>query len=250
MKTTLLDMLKSGVHFGHQTDKWHPKMRQFIFSSRQGVHIIDLEKTVQMLEKATDAVQTLASEGKQILFVGTKRQAKEIVKKYAQEAGMPYLTERWIGGFLTNFSTVSKNMERLRKLKADFKSGEMEKYKKHEQMAFREEMEKLEFVLGGVENMRSLPDALFVIDIKKERTAVNEAVKRNIPIIALVDTNTNPDAIRYPIPANDDATKSIDLICRTISEAIQEGKQQPPKQKSQDTEPKQVKKESVKKEKE
>lgn len=246
MKTTLLDMLKSGVHFGHQTERWHPKMQPYIFTSRQGVHIINLEKTVEQLEKIEAVVSDMAKDGKTILFVATKRQAKDIVKKCADDAGMPYLTERWVGGFLTNFSTVSKNMERLRKLKKDFKTGAMEKYKKHEQMMFQEEIEKLEFVLGGVEEMTTLPDALFIVDIKKERTAVKEALKKGIPIIALVDTNTNPEMIDYPIPANDDATKSIELITGIISEAIQSGKSAKTADIKQEPAKKESKKESTK----
>lgn len=229
MNITLLDMLKSGVHFGHQTDRWHPKMRPYIFTSRQGVHIIDLEKSIIKLEEAALFAQELAKSGKKILFIGTKRQAKDIIKKYAIEAGMPYLIERWIGGFLTNFGTVSRNMERLRKLRKDFETGAMNKYKKHEQMTFQEEMDRLEFLLGGVEQVTAMPDALFIVDVKKERTAVKEARKKGIPIIALVDTNTNPDQIDYPIPANDDATKSIELITRVMAEAVLEGKANPVK---------------------
>lgn len=224
MEVTLLDMLKSGVHFGHQTERWHPKMKQYIFGSRAGVHIIDLEKTLAKLEAAQDFVRKLSSEGKTILFVATKRQAKEIIKKYAVEAGMPYLIERWVGGFLTNFGVVSRNMQRLRKLKADFKTGEMAKYKKHEQMEFQEEIDRLQFLIGGVENMETPPDALFIVDIKKESTAVAEAKKRGIPVIALVDTNTNPKDITYPIPSNDDATKAIELMCAVMADTIKEGR--------------------------
>ncbi|MFA5030103.1 MAG: 30S ribosomal protein S2 [Patescibacteria group bacterium] len=224
MEVSLLDMLKSGVHFGHQTERWHPKMKQYIFGSRSGVHIIDLEKTLAKLAIAQDFVKKLSSEGKTILFIATKRQAKEIVKKHAIDAGMPYLIERWIGGFLTNFGVVSRNMQRLRKLKADFKSGEMAKYKKHEQMEFQEEINRLQFLVGGVEYMEKVPDALFVIDIKKESTAVAEAKKKEIPVIALVDTNTNPQDITYPIPSNDDATKAIEFMCSVIADAIKEGK--------------------------
>ncbi|PIT87142.1 MAG: 30S ribosomal protein S2 [Candidatus Magasanikbacteria bacterium CG10_big_fil_rev_8_21_14_0_10_40_10] len=228
MEVTLLDMLKSGVHFGHQTERWHPKMKQYIFGSRAGVHIIDLEKTLAMLEAAQTFAKKLSSEGKIILFVATKRQAKEIVKKYALEAGMPYLIERWIGGFLTNFGVVSRNMQRLRKLKSDFKTGEMAKYKKHEQMEFQEEIDRLQFLIGGVEHMETPPDALFIIDIKKESTAVAEAKKRGIPVIALVDTNTNPKDITYPIPSNDDATKAIDLMCAVMADTITEGRNKKP----------------------
>lgn len=227
MEVTLLDMLKSGVHFGHQTKRWHPKMKSFIYTTRSGVHIINLEKTQERLALAVEYVRTLAAEGKTIVFIGTKRQAKDILKKSAEACSMPYLTERWIGGFLTNFGVVSRLMSELRKLKADKKSGALLKYKKHEQMQFDEDIERLEFLVGGVEHLTELPHALFVVDIKKERTAINEAKKMGIPVIALTDTNTNPELVDYPIPANDDATKSIELICTVISDAIAEGKKNP-----------------------
>jgi len=253
MEVTLLDMLKSGVHFGHQTERWHPKMKQYIFGSRAGVHIIDLEKTLAKLAEAQDFVKKLSSEGKTVLFVATKRQAKDIIKKYADDCGMPYLVERWIGGFLTNFGIVSKNMQRLRKLKADFKSGEMAKYKKHEQMEFQAEIDRLQFLVGGVENMETSPDALFIVDIKKESTAVAEAKKKGIPVIALVDTNTNPQDIDYPIPSNDDATKAIDLMCAVIADAVKEGRKIKPAPKEElktaKKEPEAKPKEEVKKEK-
>lgn len=224
MNVKLIDMLKSGVHFGHQTDRWHPKMQEFIFSSRNGVHIIDLEKTLTKLQEAVTFVEQLSKEGKTLLFVGTKRQAKEIVKEAAIAANMPYLIERWIGGFLTNFPTVSRLMSRLRQLKADEQSGALAKYKKHEQMAFKEEIERLTFLVGGVEYMEKLPDALFVIDIKRERTAIKEARKMGIPVVALCDTNVNPDEVDYVIPANDDATKSVKLLIGAIADAVIQGK--------------------------
>jgi len=223
MAASVQDMLKSGVHFGHQTKRWHPKMKQFIFTARSGVHIIDLEKTQAKLTEACDVVRNMAKEGKTLLFVGTKRQAKEIIKAAAESARQPYLTERWIGGFLTNFPTVSKLMERLRKLKKDKASGELLKYKKHEQMQFDEEIERLTFLVGGVENVMRVPDALFIVDIMKESTAVKEALKVGIPIIAIVDSNTNPDLVTYPIPANDDATKSVELITKEIASAYAQG---------------------------
>lgn len=224
MNVKLVDMLKSGVHFGHQTDRWHPKMKEFIFSSRNGVHIIDLEKTLVKLQEAVTFIEQLSKEGKVLLFVGTKRQAKEIIKEAAITSHMPYLIERWIGGFLTNFPTVSRLMARLRQLKADEQSGALAKYKKHEQMAFKEEIERLTFLVGGVEYLEKLPDALFVIDIKRERTAIKEARKMGIPIIALCDTNVNPDEVDYVIPANDDASKSLKLITSAIIEAVNTGK--------------------------
>jgi len=226
MAVSVQDMLKSGVHFGHQTKRWHPKMKQYIFTARTGVHILDLEKTQAKLAEACDVVRNMAKEGKSLLFVGTKRQAKEIVKAGAEVAQQPYLTERWIGGFLTNFPVVSRLMERLRKLKKDRASGELQKYKKHEQMLFDEEIERLTFLVGGVENVMKVPDALYIVDIMKESTAVKEATKVGIPIIAIVDTNTNPELVTYPIPANDDATKSIELITKEIASAYAEGASQ------------------------
>lgn len=222
MEVKQADMLKSGVHFGHQTSRWHPNMKPYLFGERGGVHIIDLRQTQTKLAEAMAFASQLAKDKKTILFVGTKRQAKVIVKEAAEACGMPHLTERWIGGFLTNFPTVSRLMQRLRKLRSDKKSGALEKYKKHEQMAFDEEIERLEFLIGGVEFLEKTPDALFVVDIKKEGTAIKEAKKIGIPIIAIVDSNTNPLAVTHPIPGNDDATKSIKLITEAISSAIKE----------------------------
>ncbi|MFH1171653.1 MAG: 30S ribosomal protein S2 [bacterium] len=224
--TTLLELLKNGVHFGHQTAKWHPRMKPFIFSSRNGIHIIDLEKTVAMLERAQEFVRGITASGGTILFVGTKRQAKEIVRREAELAGAPFVTERWLGGLFTNFGTVGKVLERLRTLTADRNAGKLEKYVKKERVKFDEEIEKLEKLVGGMREMTALPQAVFLVDIKTEKTALREAKKVDIPVVAMVDTNTDPQGILYPIPANDDATKSIDLITRMIGLAAKEGKEQ------------------------
>lgn len=221
---TLLELLKSGVHFGHQTAKWHPRMKPFIFTSRNGIHIIDLEKSVAMLRQAQEYVRDLVAGGGMILFVGTKRQAKELVKQAAESCGAPYVTERWLGGLFTNYGTVGKVIERLRTLTADRAAGRLEKYVKKERIKFDEEIAKLEKLVGGMRDVLKLPQAIFVVDVKTEKTAVREAKKVGVPIVAMVDTNTDPEGIAHPIPANDDATKSIDLITRLIAEAVAEGK--------------------------
>lgn len=222
----LLDMLKSGVHFGHQAKSWHPKMKPFIFTTRGGVHIIDLEKTAQQLEAAGNYVSDVVARGGTILFVTTKRQATPIVREAAQSVGMPAVTERWIGGTLTNFENIIGLARRLQTLRRQREAGELAKYTKREQLKKDEEIANLEKSVGGIENLEKLPDAMFIIDIKKEKTAVREARKRKIPIIALVDTNANPDFVQYAIPANDDATKSISLITTAIAQAVERGKKQ------------------------
>lgn len=219
------DMLKAGVHFGHQTSRWHPKMRPYIFGERNGIHVIDLEKTQQAFSTALDYIQKLAAEKKIILFVGTKRQAKELVRNAAEKINMPHLTERWIGGYLTNFEVVSRLPQRLVKLKKDMQEGRLEKYTKKERLDFQKEIERLEFLVGGVQNLTRLPDAIFLLDIKEEKTALREAQRRGIPIIAVCDTNVNPDGIAYPIPANDDATKAIAYILDNIVAAFQVAQQ-------------------------
>lgn len=221
---TLLELLKSGVHFGHQTAKWHPRMKPFIFTSRNGIHIIDLEKSLEMLRRAQDFVRDLAARGGMLLFVGTKRQAKPILQAAAERSTSPFVTERWLGGLFTNFGTVGKVIDRLRSLTADREAGRLEKYVKKERVRFDEEIAKLEKLVGGMRTLSKLPDAVFVVDIKTEKTAVREAKKVGLPIVAMVDTNTDPEGITYPIPANDDATKSIELISRVLADAVLEGK--------------------------
>jgi small subunit ribosomal protein S2 len=223
-EVTLLDLLKNGVHFGHQKSRRHPKMDQYIFTVRNGVNIIDLEKTLEQLNIAREFVRDTVMKGGSILFVGTKRQAKEIVKKHAEAVGMPFMTERWLGGLFTNFSNVSKLQKRLNKLEAQKKSGELDKYTKKEKLNFTKEIEKLERLVGGIKNMSVLPAAVFVVDIKNDKTAVKESNKKKIPLVAITDTNTNPSLVNYPIPGNDDATKSIELLTSIIADAVTEGK--------------------------
>ncbi|RLC38037.1 30S ribosomal protein S2, partial [Candidatus Falkowbacteria bacterium] len=221
---TIEEMLKAGMHFGHRTSKWHPKMEPFIFSQRDGVYIIDLIKSRKMLETALGFIKKFAAEGKSILFVGTKMQAKKTIKNLALETGMPYVSEKWMGGCLTNFSVIKKLIKKYNDLLADKNAGKLNKYTKKERHDFDKELEKLEIKVGGLVNMNKLPDAIFVWDIKTENTAVTEAKKKNIPIIAVCDTNVNPTGINYVIPANDDATKTIRLLLNTVKEVIKEGK--------------------------
>ena len=221
---TLLELLQAGVHFGHQKGRWHPKMKDFIFTERGGVHIIDLEKTVERLQIATDFIKETAQRGGVILFVGTKRQGQKIIEKYALACGMPYISERWIGGLFTNFSNVNKLIKKYKELTEKKESGALEKYTKKEQVEFNKEIEKLKKLVGGLAELKKIPEAIFVLDVKKEKTAVAEARKRKIPIVAFCDTNINPDLIDYPIPANDDAVKSIEIIVGLIAEAVNEGK--------------------------
>ena len=219
----LLTMLKSGVHFGHQLSKRHPKMEPYIFTAKSGFHIIDLEKTQRKLQEALEFVKKIVANGGTILFLGTKKQAQPIIAKYAKECGMPCITERWLGGTFTNFSQISLVIKRLTDLKEKKATGQLDKYTKKERLEFDREIEKLEKMVGGAETLIKAPDAVFICGAKKEKTAVNEAIKKNIPIIAMCDTNVNPEKINYPIPANDDAVKSIELIVGLISEAVNEG---------------------------
>jgi small subunit ribosomal protein S2 len=227
---SMVEMLKSGVHFGHQTSKWHPHMGPFIFGSRANTHIINLEKTQQQLEAAANYVRALAAEGKTILFVGTKHQAAPVLEKHAQACAMPYVNARWLGGLITNFQNVIQVPRKLTKLKADRESGELKKYTKKEQLEFDREIERLQGLVGGLENLSRMPDAIFVVDLKEEKTALREANQMNIPVVAMTDTNVDPNKVLHPIPANDDAIKSIDLICGVIAEAINEGRAQAPAQ--------------------
>ena len=220
---SLTELLKNGVHFGHQCGRWHPKMQPYIHTTRNGVHIINLEKTTEKLKEAQAFLQNIIASGGIVLLVGTKRQAREIIKKYAQQASMPYLIERWIGGTLTNFQVISRLIKKFKKLKADQKSGELQKYTKKEQFIFQREINRLEKIVGGIESLDKLPQALFIIDVKQDKSAVKEAVRMKIPVVALVDTNNNPINIDYIIPANNDATKSIELITSLVAESVKEG---------------------------
>jgi len=226
-------MLKAGAHFGHQKSRWHPKMKEYIFGVRGGVHIIDLECTAEMLAKALEYAKTLASEGKVILFVGTKRQARDLVKAAAQASGMPYLTERWIGGMLTNFDEVRRRLKKYRNLKNQFETKEIERYTKKEQLELQKKLATMERYLSGIAALDRLPDALYIADLKTEKTAVAEADRKNVPIIAVCDSNTNPIKVRYPIPANDDAVNSIRLIVDLMAEAVNEGKAEWEKKKAE-----------------
>ncbi len=220
---SLVDMLKSGVHFGHQKKRWHPKMKPYIFTMRSGIHIIDLEKTAEKLEQAYNFLKkTIANDGK-VLFVSTKQQARQIVHAAAQKAKMPEVTERWIGGTLTNFENITKLTKRLDDLRTKKEKGELTKYTKLEQLQFDKEIDDLETSVGGIETLKKLPAALFIIDIKREKTALREARKKKIPVVAMVDTNCNPALVDYPIPANDDATKSIEYIVNLMAQAVIEG---------------------------
>jgi small subunit ribosomal protein S2 len=221
---TLLEMLQAGVHFGHRDSRWHPKMKNYIFGSRNGIHIVDLEKTLVKLEDALTYVRDLTARGGVILFLGTKRQARDIIKKYAQECGAPYISGRWLGGTLTNFGEIMNLVKHFNDLKAKQASGALAKYTKKEQSNFAKEIEDLENKVGGIANIVRAPDAVFVVDIMKEKTAVAEAIVRGIPLVALTDTNVNPEKVAYPIPSNDDAVKTIELMTKLIAEAVTEGK--------------------------
>lgn len=213
-------LLQAGVHFGHRTAKWYPKMKQYIFGVRHGVHIIDLEQTAIKLKAATAYVADIAARGGKILFVGTKKQVKNIIKQVAESCGMPYINERWLGGTFTNFSQIAKLAKRYKELKAKIGTADYAKYTKKEQSVFTEEIEYLEKKVGGILGLERLPQAVFIVGLKEEETAVKEAISIGIPIIALCDTNTDPTHIAYPIPANDDAVRSVQVICQTIADAI------------------------------
>lgn len=222
MEATLKEMLEAGVHFGHQKSRWNPKMNSFIFTERNGVHIFDLNKTAEGMEDALKFVKKVTKEGGTVLFVGTKKQAQSIVKKEAESCGMPYVTDRWLGGMLTNFETFLSLSKTLRDLKAKIEKNDFAT--KKQLVVAKKKEEKLETNLGGTGNMKKLPEALFVIDVVKEINAVREAKKLHIPVVGLVDTNANPDLVDYVIPGNDDAVKSISLITGEIAKAICEAK--------------------------
>ncbi len=223
---TIEELLAAGAHFGHRRSRWNPKMRSFIFTISNGVHLIDLEKTLAYLERATSFVKDLSAQKGIVLFVGAKKQAQESIAQEAIRCAMPYINTRWIGGLLTNFDTIKKNIDRLDDLDAKKEAGEWSKFTKKEQVMLEKERVKLENALGGIRSMKKKPDALFVIDLIKEKTAINEARRLKIPTIGIVDTNVDPDLVTYPIPANDDSIKSIYLITKTIADAVLEGYQQ------------------------
>lgn len=224
-RVELTDLLNAGTHFGHLTRRWNPKMKPFIFMERNGIHIIDLKKTQELLESACNAIANIVAEGKRFLFVGTKKQAQDVVREEAKRCGEFYVTERWLGGMLTNFSTIRKSVKRLNNIEKMETDGTYDKLTKKEIMHLDREKEKLQGYLSGVVDMTRLPGALYVVDIKKEDIAVREAKRLGIPVFAIVDTNVDPDPIDYPIPANDDAIKSIQLITKVVADAVLEGKE-------------------------
>ena len=223
MSVTMRQMLEAGVHFGHQTRFWNPKMAPFIFGHRNKIHIINLEKSLPMFQEAQKFAKQLAANRGTILFVGTKRQARELVAEQAQRAGVPYVDQRWLGGMLTNFKTVKTSIKRLKDMKAQQEAG-LESMSKKEQLMFSRELEKLERDIGGIQDMTGLPDAIFVIDVGYHKIAVSEAKKLGIPLIGVVDSNHNPEGIDYVIPGNDDSAKAVALYARGIADAILEGR--------------------------
>ena len=234
MAYTQQDLLEAGVHFGHLTRKWNPKMAPYIFMEQNGIHIIDLKKTESKLEEAKAAAKNIARSGRRVLFVATKKQAKEIVAEEAKRANMPFTTERWLGGMLTNFQTVRKSIKRMQNIDKMATDGTFDRINKKERLMLDREKAKLRMLLGGIEDMTKLPGAIFIIDVKREHIAVSEATRLGIPTIALVDTNSDPTVVDYSIPGNDDASKSIQLIAREIADAIIEGTQERKREKSED----------------
>ena len=222
---SMKQLLEAGVHFGHQTRRWNPKMAEYIFAERNGIYIIDLQKTVKYLEVAYNFVRDLAMNGEEILFVGTKKQAQDSIKEEATRCEMPYVNARWLGGMMTNFNTIQLRIRRLNQLRRMEENGTFDMLPKKEVVKLRLEIEKLEKYLGGIQNMKGLPGALFIVDPRKERIAVSEARKLNIPIVAIVDTNCDPDEIDYVIPGNDDAIRAVKLIAGRMADAVLEGRQ-------------------------
>jgi small subunit ribosomal protein S2 len=235
-RTTYDELLDAGVHFGHLTRKWDPKMSQYIFMERNGIHIIDLNKTLTKVEEAAAAIKQIVKSGRKVLFVATKKQAKDIVAEYAKNVNMPFITERWLGGMLTNFATVRKSIKKMSNIDKLTKDGTYANLSKKERLMIQRERIKLETLLGGISDLNRLPAALFLIDVKKEHIAVSEALKLNIPTFAMVDTNSDPSNIDFPIPANDDATKSISLITGIIIQAIVEGLEERKREKEDEAE--------------
>ena len=224
-EVSMKQLLEAGVHFGHQTSRWNPKMKPYIFGARNGIYIIDLQRTVKLFEAAYAFVRELAANGGSMLFVGTKKQAQDAIREEAERCGMFYVTNRWLGGMLTNFQTIKQSIDRLRKHEETLNSAAMaEALTKKEMIVIRREHDKLMASLGGIKNMRKLPDALFIVDPKKEEIAVKEANKLGIPVVAAVDTNCDPDVIDYKIPGNDDAIRAIRLFCTAIADAVLEGR--------------------------
>jgi len=223
-RTSMKQLLEAGVHFGHQTRRWNPKMRPFIFTERNGVHILDLQQTVARLDAAYTYVRQQSEQGKTILFVGTKKQAQETVQEQAARCGMFYVSQRWLGGMLTNFQTIQQRLRRLSTLEAMRESGELDVLPKREAQGVEKEIAKLNKMLGGIKGMKRVPDMIFIVDTHKERLAVMESMRLQVPIVALVDTNSDPDEVAFPIPANDDAIRAVRLLCERIADAVIEGR--------------------------
>lgn len=227
-------LLEAGAHFGHKTSRWHPKMAQYIHSKRDGSHIIDLTKTVVNLEVALEFLTKTSAAGKQVLMVGTKRQAQDIVKNLAEATGQPYVTERWLGGMLTNWNTIGGRVKHLQDLENRMASGELAaKYNKLEVQRFQEEIEQMNKIYGGIKELSARPGAVFVVDINAEANAVKEATKLRVPVVAIVDSNADPSSVEYPIPANDDAIKTIQLVCDYVQQAVLDGKAKSKKTESE-----------------
>lgn len=221
---TMRDLLECGVHFGHQVRRWNPKMKKFIFGERKGIYIIDLQKTIRYFRYTYNIVRDAAAEGKTILFVGTKKQAGPTVGDFAKECGMPYVNHRWLGGMLTNFATIKQSIRKLEVIEKMEEDGSIDLLTKKEALMLRRKKEKLVAYLGGIKDMKALPDMIFVIDVVKEKIAVAEANRLKIPVVAPLDTNCDPDVVDFPIPGNDDAIRSVQLFCKEMAEAINEGK--------------------------
>jgi small subunit ribosomal protein S2 len=224
MSTTMREMLEAGVHFGHQTRFWNPKMAPYIFGSRNKIHIVNLEKTLAMYNDAMTYIKQLSARRGNVLFVGTKRQARETMKEEAQRCGAPFVDHRWLGGMLTNYKTVRQSIKRLKDMEAMVEDKSIDKLSKKEQLQFQRDLEKLDRSLGGIKEMGSLPDAMFVIDVGYHKIAITEAKKLGIPVIAVVDTNHTPDGVQYIIPGNDDSTRAIRLYARGVADAVLEGR--------------------------
>jgi small subunit ribosomal protein S2 len=220
---SLVEWLQAGAHFGHRTSRWHPKMKPYLFGERGGFHIMDTEQTMAKVQEAADAVRGIVARGGTVLFVGTKEQAKAIVASYAKRCHAPYVTERWLGGTITNFAQVRRSLKQLRKYKDQQEKGELRKYTKKEQLLITREVEEMEKKLGGIAEMERTPDAIFVCDMRADKTAVAEAKSSHIKIFAICDTNSDPTGVDYVIPANDDAAKTIELVCKVLCEAVEEG---------------------------
>ena len=225
-RVTVEELLKAGAHFGHLTSRWNPRMEKYIFMERNNIHIIDLMQTQVLLDEAADAARRFANRGKKILFAGTKTQAQDIIREHAEECGMPHMVDRWLGGTMTNFQTIRKSIRRMEEIERMDRDGTLDKLKKKEKLMRLREHEKLEGTLGGIRDMANLPGAIYIVDVQREDIAVSEANNLGIPIIAMVDTNGNPKNIDHPIPVNDDALSSIELVTSTLTDAVKEGLQE------------------------